>query len=127
MAEFDDKLSSILGNPEIMNQIMSMAGALNQQGQSPPPQQPQQTSQAYAPPQQPAQTSGPLPFSPGAIQGMMEMLGNTQIDAKQRGLIRALQGYLPSDRLQKLEKAMQAAKIAKYASSALGKKSNTGR
>lgn len=124
MAEFDDKLNSILGNPEIMNQIMSMAGALNQQGQSPTPQQ---TSQAYAPPQQPAQSSGPLPFPPGAMQGMMEMLGNTQIDARQRGLIHALQGYLPADRLQKLEKAMQAAKIAKYASSALGKKSNTGR
>ncbi len=119
MAEFDDKLNSILGNPEIMSQIMSMAGALNQQGQS-PPSQPQQT--------QAQPVSNPsIPFNPAAMQGMMEMLGKTQIDAKQRNLIHALQGYLPADRIQKLEKAMQAAKIAKYASFALGKKSNTGR
>ncbi len=117
MAEFDDKLNSILGNPEIMNQIMAMAGALNQQGApSPAPQSP-------SPQQQPASAT----FNPAAIQGMMQMLGNTQIDAKQRNLIHALQGYLPSDRLQKMEKAMQAAKIAKYASAALGKKSNNGR
>ena len=57
----------------------------------------------------------------------MELLGKTQIDQRQRNLIRALQGYLPSDRVQKLEKAMQAAKIARYASAALGKKSNSGR
>ncbi len=125
MAEFDDKLNSILGNPEIMNQIMSMAGALNQQGQSSPQPQSPPTQQQAQPPQQPPNAS--IPFNPAAMQGMMEMLGKTQIDAKQRNLIHALQGYIPADRIQKLEKAMQAAKIAKYASSALGKNSNTGR
>lgn len=122
MAEFEDQLNSILGNPAIMNQIMSMAGAMNQQGQSPPPQQPQPQPQT---PQQSQNTS--MPFNPAAMQSMMEMLSKTQIDQKQRNLIHALQGYLPSDRVQKLEKAMQAAKIAKYASMALGKNSNTGR
>ena len=124
MAEFDDKLNSILGNPEIMNQIMSMAGALNQQSQNATP--PQQTQQPQSQPQPQAQNAS-MPFNPAAMQGMMEMLSKTQIDPKQRNLIHALQGYLPSDRVQKLEKAMQAAKIAKYASAALGKKSNTGR
>ncbi len=124
MAEFDDKLNSILGNPEIMNQIMSMAGALNQQSQNATP--PQQTQQSQSQPQPQTQNTS-MPFNPAAMQGMMEMLSKTQIDPKQRNLIHALQGYLPSDRVQKLEKAMQAAKIAKYASAALGKKSNTGR
>ena len=41
MAEFEEKLQSILGNPELMGQIMSMAGAMNQQQQSPPPPPPQ--------------------------------------------------------------------------------------
>ncbi len=127
MAEFDDKLNSILGNPEIMNQIMSMAGALNQQSQNAtPPQQTQQPQQPQSQSQTQAQNAS-MPFNPAAMQGMMEMLSKTQIDPKQRNLIHALQGYLPSDRVQKLEKAMQAAKIAKYASAALGKKSNTGR
>lgn len=126
MAEFDDKLNSILGNPEIMNQIMSMAGALNQQSQNATPPQQTQQPQSQPQPQTQAQNAS-MPFNPAAMQSMMEMLSKTQIDPKQRNLIHALQGYLPSDRVQKLEKAMQAAKIAKYASAALGKKSNTGR
>ena len=30
MAEFEEKLNSILSNPDLMGQIMSMAGAMNQ-------------------------------------------------------------------------------------------------
>ena len=69
MAEFEDKLSSILGNPELMGQIMSMAGSLNQQSAPPPPPQPQ------------------LPFDPGAMAGMMQMLQATQLEPRQRNLI----------------------------------------
>ena len=58
MAEFEDKLSSILGNPELMGQIMSMAGSLNQQAAPPPP---------------PPPASFPaMPFDPGAMAGMMQ-------------------------------------------------------
>ena len=42
MAEFEDKLNSILSNPDLMGQIMSMAGSMNQQPPPPPP--PQQSS-----------------------------------------------------------------------------------
>ncbi len=108
MAEFDDQLSSILGNPDIMNQIMSIAGSMNQP-QPPPPPKPQMS----------------MPFDPSAMTGMMELLKGTQLDAHQQGLIQALRGYLPEDRLGKLQKAMQAAKIAKYASTALNR--STGR
>lgn len=105
MAEFEEKLQSILGNPELMGQIMSMAGAMNQQQQSPPP-----------PPQQP--TAG-LPFDPGAMAGMMQMLKATQLEPRQRQLIQALRGFVPDDRLVRLEKAMQASLIAKFASAAM--------
>lgn len=115
MAEFDDKLNSILSNPQIMSQIMSMAGAMNQ-SQNPPAPAPQQPQQNNA-----------LPFDPGALQGMMEMMKRTQIAPKEQNLLRALRGYLPDDRIQKLEKAMQAARIAQYASTALGSKSNPSR
>lgn len=110
MAEFDDKLNSILSNPEIMSQIMSIAGSMNQSSASPPPPQPK-PQQSYG---------GGLNFDPAAMQGMMQLLRNTQLDQRQTNLIRALEGYLPQDRLQRLHKAMQAAKIARYASSALG-------
>lgn len=118
MAEFDDKLNAILGNPQLMSQIMSMAGALEQQAPNSAPPEP--------PPQNKQPASAPA-FNPAALQSMMELLGGTQIDPKQKSLIHALQGFLPADRIRKLEKAMQAAKIARYASSALTKQSNTGR
>ena len=112
MAEFEEKLSSILSNPELMGQIMSMAGSLNQQSSAPPP----------PPPQNPG--FGSLPFDPGAMAGMMQMLKATQLEPKQRNLIQALRGFVPDDRLVRLEKAMQASLIARFASSAMNQGGN---
>ena len=106
MAEFEDKLNSILSNPELMGQIMSMAGAMNQQQSAPPPTPPQPNL-------------GSMPFDPGAMAGMMQMLKATQLEPKQRNLIQALRGFVPDDRLVRLEKAMQASLIAKFASAAM--------
>lgn len=108
MAEFEDKLNSILSNPALMGQIMSMAGSLGQQNEPPPPPKPE-----------PKPQSSGLSFDPGAMQSMMRLLQSTQIDRKEQNLINALQCYLPPDRLEKLQKAMQAAKIARFASTAL--------
>lgn len=108
MAEFEEKLQSILGNPELMGQIMSMAGSLNQ----PPP-----------PPPTPHPCQG-LPFDPGAMAGMMELLKATQLEPKQRQLLQALRGFVPDDRLVRLEKAMQASLIARFASSAMNRGGN---
>ena len=103
MAEFEEKLNSILSNPELMGQIMSMAGSLNQAPAPPPPPPPQ----------------AGLPFDPGAMAGMLQMLKATQLEPKQRNLIQALRGFVPDDRLVRLEKAMQASLIAKFASAAM--------
>lgn len=116
MAEFEDKLNSILSNPALMSQIMSMAGSMGQaqsQQSSPPPPPPPQAQQTFS------RQDGIPGFDPAAMQGMMNLLKSTQVGQREQNLIRALEGYLPNDRLQKLTKAMQAAKIAKYASSAL--------
>ena len=104
MAEFEEKLQSILGNPELMGQIMTMAGAMNQQQPPPPP---------------PPQPQAGLPFDPGAMARMMQMLKATQLEPRQRQLIQALRGLVPDDRLVRLEKAMQASLIAKFASAAM--------
>ena len=77
MAEFEDKLNAILSNPELMGQIMSMAGSMNQQPSPPPP----------PPPQNPG--FGSMPFDPGAMTGMMQMLGATQLEPRQRNLLQA--------------------------------------
>ena len=103
MAEFDDKLNSILSNPQMMQQIMSLAGSLGQS--EPPPPQPQAPS-GFA-------------FDPGAMQGMLELLRRTQPDQRQQNLLGAMGAYLPHDKLARLQRAMQASRIAKYAVSAL--------
>ena len=106
MAEFEDKLNAVLPNPELMGQILSMAGSLNQQPSTPPP-----------PP--PSANFGSMPFDPGAMAGMMQMLKATQLEPRQRNLVQALRGFVPEDRLVRLEKAMQASLIAKFASAAM--------
>ena len=106
MAEFEDKLNAVLSNPELMGQILAMAGSLNQQQTAPPP-----------PP--PSGSFGAMPFDPGAMAGMMQMLKATQLEPRQRNLVQALRGFVPEDRLVRLEKAMQASLIAKFASAAM--------
>lgn len=102
MAEFDEKLQSILSNPELMGQILSMAGAMNS---TPPPPSPQ--------------SGAGLPLDPGALAGMMNLLKATQLEPRQRQLLLALRGFVPDDRLARLEKAMQASLIARFASTAM--------
>ena len=107
MAEFEDKLNAVLSNPELMGQILSMAGSLNQQPSAPPPPPP------------PSANFGSMPFDPGAMAAMMQMLKATQLEPRQRNLVQALRGFVPEDRLVRLEKAMQASLIAKFASAAM--------
>ena len=107
MAEFEDKLNAVLSNPELMGQILSMAGSLNQQPSAPPPPPP------------PSANFGSMPFDPGAMAAMLQMLKATQLEPRQRNLVQALRGFVPEDRLVRLEKAMQASLIAKFASAAM--------
>ena len=110
MEQMEDKLNSILGNPDMMRQIMSMAQALG--GNSPAPGPPAET------PRQEASLMPELDLA--SIQKLMTFAQQTNIDHNQRNLLKALDPYLPADRIRKLEKAMRAAKLAGLAGSALG-------
>lgn len=103
MDQMDEKLGAILGNPALMQQIMDMAQSL---GQSPPTPQPE------PPPTLPD-------IDPATIGKIMSIAGKTQIDHNQKALLHALQPYLTTERLKKLEKAMRAARIAGAASAFL--------
>lgn len=108
MSEMEDKLGAILGNPQLMQQIMNMAQSLGQQSPPPPKQEP-------VPQEQPS-----LPeIDPAMIGKMMSLAGKTNIDRNQKALLRALEPYLTKERLQKLEKAMRAARLAGTASDLL--------
>lgn len=112
MAEFEDKINSILSNPDMMKTIMSMAGSMGAQNVSSPP----------PPPQQPQSSVDSLPFDPAAMKGMMELLRGTQLDKRQQELLKALSSWLPQEKVNRLQKAMQASRVARYASAAMGRR-----
>lgn len=112
MADLEEKLGSILNDPKMMQQIMSMAQAMGGQQGAPPPSPPPQTPSP--PPENPF---GNIDMA--TIQKISGFAQNSNIDKRERALLQALAGYLSKDRVNKLEKAMRAAKIAKMASGAL--------
>ena len=105
MEDMENRLNAVLGNPAMMQKIMSMAQSL--QGESPPKEPP--------PPQ--------LPFEGvdiNMIQKIASFMGQNNIDSNQKNLLTALTPYLTGDRVSRLEKAMRAAKLANVATSFLG-------
>ncbi len=106
MEGIEEKLGSILNNPQMMQQIMSMAQMLGQNQEAPePPSQPE---------------PNPVPeLNPAALQQIISLAGQTGIDRNQKALLGALRPYLTSQRIKKLEKAMRAAKLASLTTTAL--------
>lgn len=103
MSEMEDKLGAILSNPQMMQSIMAMAQSLSQEAAGP------------------TNDSGkPEMHLPDIDFSMLQKLGGlgsqTGIDPQQKALLTALTPYLSQTRVQKLERAMRAAKIARLAS-----------
>ena len=116
MDGIEEKLGSILSNPEMMNTIMTMAKAL---GQSQPESAPQQPPPAKQPP---PQQKAPPPIGKNELEMISRISSLSQqtgLDRQEQALLRALNPYLTRDRLSKLEKAMHAAKMARFATLAL--------
>ena len=116
MDNLEEKLSSMLNDPNTMQKLMDMAQSLsasipNESGKNFP--------------------ASELPqLDLGTVQKLSGLIGQSSIDSQQKNLLQALRPYLSNQRLQKLEHAMQAAKMARLASSILsqqGFKLPTGR
>lgn len=108
MDDLEQTLQNVLSDPQMMQKIMGLAQSLG----GPPPGD---TSGPEQGPQQP-----PMPeLDLSMIQKLSGLLGRTGIDTQQKALLNALTPYMSSDRVQKLQRAMQAAKIAELASSLL--------
>lgn len=140
MAEFDDKLNSILSNPDAMSQIMQLAQSLGggQAGSSPQGAQPQGSFQPQGqfsagprgqgqfqpqpgfpgPPPSQGQGAGPLsalaggvdPALLGRLLPLIQELGG-QRDSNARQLLFALRPYLKAERQEKVERALQLARL----------------
>lgn len=106
MSEFEDKLGSILSDPEEMAKITRLAGQLMGNAGESPPSEPRPEDGGFDP--------GML----GRLQGLMGSLSGKGDD--KAGLFKALAPYLREERRAKLEKALRLAKAAKLAGAALG-------
>lgn len=116
MGELEDKLSAVMANPQLMQQIMSMAQSFAPP-QTPPPS-----------PEQPPPPAPPPGLDLSAMQKLGALAGQSGVDKNQQQLLRALSPYLCGERIAKLEKAMRAAKLAQLATGFLGGKlSDKGR
>lgn len=113
MAEFDDKLNSILSNPDAMAQIMQLAQSIGGADAS-PVQQPQQAQQTP-----PAERSGDLLSSLAGgldsklllrLMPLIQELGG-QRDSNAKQLLYALRPYLKPERQEKVERALQLARL----------------
>lgn len=159
MAEFDEKLNSLLSNPDAMAQIMQLAQSLggnSSQEAAPPPQasapSPSHgTNPSAAPPlfggqrppqgQQPfsGQTVPPPPAGGDMFSSLSSLAGGldpkllmkllpviqelgSQQDSNARQLLYALRPYLNAERQEKVERALQLARLFH-----LGRKFLTGR
>jgi len=118
MDEMQSKLNTILGDPQMMQQIMAMAQAMGQQAPENPPQQ----EAPPPPPRQEVPALSSLPSMPDAatLQRIAGFARQAGVDKNQQALLKALSPYLSRERIVKLEKAMRAAKIAGIAATALG-------
>ena len=121
MSELDDKLNSILSNPAMMQQIMSLAQALNQSEAQQPQQQQQQQPPPPPVPQNQVQqanfaSSNERALNPNMLSKIAGIMQRSSIDKNQEALLRALRPYLSKQKLDKLERAMHAAKMAGIAS-----------
>lgn len=120
MGELEDKLNSILGNPEAMGQIMALAQSLGAPASAAP-----QTAESAppAPPQSPA-AGADLSALVGGLMGgdgidprllsvaarIMQEAGRN--DDRRTALLEALRPFIREQRYAKLDKAIQIARLS---------------
>ena len=115
MPELENSLSALLQNPELMRQVMNLAQSFGTQ--SAPPSPPPQAQPAAPQQEEPPRKSAPDMATIARIAGLA---GQAGIDSNQQTLLRALSPYLSREKVDRLARAMRAAKLADAASSALG-------
>lgn len=105
MDGIEEQLGSILNDPQMMQQIMTMAQALGQSSGAKQEDTPKKEA--------------PIGLDPAILQKISGFAGQKGIDNEQKTLLQALRPYLSRERIMKLEKAMHAAKMARLASAFL--------
>ena len=112
MAEFDDKLNSILSNPDAMSQIMQLAQSLSGPGPGtespPPPPSPGGGGDLFS--SLSSLAGGMDPKLLTRLLPLVQELGG-QRDSNARQLLYALRPYLKEEKQDKVERALQLARL----------------
>lgn len=125
MAEFDEKLNALLSNPDSMAQIMRMAQSLSGDTEGGSGQESQQHhqqehhQQEHQHHQEPPQSSADLLSSltggvdPKLLMRLLPLVQELggQRDSNARALLYALRPYLKPERQEKVERALQLARL----------------
>lgn len=102
MDDIQSKISAIFSSPESMEQIRNIAQSLAGKGET-----------AAAPTA--AETPGEQAPDPRLMQLMSRVMSEYSKPSETASLMHALRPYLSQDRVSKIDKAMNIAKIAKIA------------
>ncbi len=129
MAELEEKLNAILGNPQAMGQIMAMARSLTGEGADEPPKsapppgpefvpvEPAEASLDHAPEPQPGEGGlGALlgELDPALVEKGLRLLGEYRGgDGKREGLLQALKPFFPPERQDRVERAVRIARLSR--------------
>lgn len=104
----EQAIGAILQDPEQMQTILSFAKSL---GLSPPEAPPKPE-----PPPTPPQKEPPPRTSNDALGELLQKAG--QLDKRQENLLNALKPFLKPERREKIDRAMQAARLSRLAGAA---------
>ena len=114
MAEFEDKLNSILGNQEAMSQIMALARSLSGEGgePSPAPEEPEGGEERAAPAPDLSTLMGQL--DPQMLQTGMEIIRQVQgTEDRNAALLNALRPFVREERQARLDRALRIARMSR--------------
>ena len=124
MAEFEEKLNSILGDQNAMSQIMALAQSLSGAG-SPPAAETPHPEPAAAPP-------ADMSLGLNQVDPRLLQLGGRILKEYQRGedkntaLLLALKPFLRQERYAKVDQAIQLARLARVVRVVLESMGQTG-
>lgn len=123
MAQWEEKLNTILSDPAAMGQIMSIARSLTgeeaQAEPDPPPAEEEAQVQRSEPEEDPF-SSALAGLDPHLLEVGMRLLGEyTAQDNEKAALLAALKPFVRKERWAKMDQAIRIARLSRVARSAL--------
>lgn len=124
MAQWEEQLNQILGDPQAMGQIMSLAQSLSgkqEEHQEEPPDR-EEGSETSPPPveEEPSPLSALAGLDPKLLQMGMGLLSEYSAqDDKKTALLAALKPFLKPERQEKMDQAVRIARLTRVIRTAL--------